>query len=104
MKRLWTRRHFSTSRTNSNNPTTLHPRRPLHLGVEFIAEEDIVPSEHDEEIKRLLDEFVRPAVEQDGGAIDFKAFKEGKVLRAHARRLQWMPVEHARSKAASNNS
>lgn len=48
-------------------------------GVEFIAEEDIVPSEHDEEIKRLLDEFVRPAVEQDGGAIDFKAFKEGKV-------------------------
>ena len=48
-------------------------------GVEFIAEEDIVPSEHDEEIKRLLDEFVRPAVEQDGGAIDFKAYKEGKV-------------------------
>ena len=48
-------------------------------GVEFIAEEDIVPSEYDEEIKRLLDEFVRPAVEQDGGAIDFKAYKEGKV-------------------------
>ena len=31
------------------------------------------------EIKFLLDEFVRPAVEQDGGAIDFTAFKEGKV-------------------------
>lgn len=47
--------------------------------VEFIAESDIVPSEFDEEIKHLLDEFVRPAVEQDGGAIDFKAFKDGKV-------------------------
>lgn len=38
-----------------------------------------VPSQFDEEIKMLLDEFVRPAVEQDGGAIDFKAFHEGKV-------------------------
>lgn len=37
------------------------------------------PSEYDDEIRMLLDEFVRPAVEQDGGAIDFKAFDEGKV-------------------------
>lgn len=47
--------------------------------VKFIAEQDIVPSEHDETIKQLLEEFVRPAVEQDGGAIDFKAFQEGTV-------------------------
>lgn len=46
---------------------------------EFIAESEIVPSEFDEQIKDLLDNFVRPAVEQDGGAIDFKAFKDGKV-------------------------
>lgn len=45
----------------------------------FIKEEDISPSEHDDEIKRLLDEFVKPAVEQDGGAIDYVAFKEGTV-------------------------
>ena len=45
----------------------------------FIAEADIVPSEFDEAIVDLLDEFVRPAVEQDGGAIDFKAFKDGVV-------------------------
>ncbi|MGB1076209.1 MAG: NifU family protein [Flavobacteriales bacterium] len=44
-----------------------------------IAEEEFLPSEHDEAIISLLDEFVRPAVEQDGGAIDFKAFKDGKV-------------------------
>ena len=47
--------------------------------VKFIAEEDIVPSKHDGTIKQLLEEFVRPAVEQDGGAIDFKAFKDGTV-------------------------
>jgi len=37
------------------------------------------PSEIDDQIRILLDEFVRPAVEQDGGAIDFKAFHEGTV-------------------------
>lgn len=41
--------------------------------------ENFVPSKFDEQITMLLDEFVRPAVEQDGGAIDFKAFHEGKV-------------------------
>jgi Fe-S cluster biogenesis protein NfuA len=45
----------------------------------FIHESDIEPSEHDDEIVRLLDEFVKPAVEQDGGAIDFVAFKGGTV-------------------------
>ena len=47
--------------------------------VAFLDESEMSPSEYDDEIKDLLDEFVRPAVEQDGGAIDFKAFKEGKV-------------------------
>lgn len=37
------------------------------------------PSPYDDEIKQLLDDYVRPAVEQDGGAIDFSAFHEGKV-------------------------
>lgn len=45
----------------------------------FIDDTEIEASPYDEEIKDLLDEFVRPAVEQDGGAIDFKAFKDGKV-------------------------
>lgn len=46
---------------------------------DFIRDEDIVPTELDDAIRALLDEFVRPAVEQDGGAIDFKAFKAGTV-------------------------
>jgi Fe-S cluster biogenesis protein NfuA len=37
------------------------------------------PSEHDDMIIALLDEFVRPAVEMDGGAIDFKAWRDKKV-------------------------
>jgi Fe-S cluster biogenesis protein NfuA len=37
-------------------------------------------SEKDDEIKALLDEYVAPAVESDGGAINFVAFEEGKVF------------------------
>ena len=47
--------------------------------ADFIRDEEIEPSEQDDTIRSLLDEFVRPAVEQDGGAIDFKAFKDGTV-------------------------
>lgn len=40
-------------------------------------------SEYDSEavikIKTILDEYIRPAVEQDGGAITFHSFKEGVV-------------------------
>lgn len=39
----------------------------------------VEPTEYDDEIRHMLNEYVRPAVEQDGGAIDFKAFKDGKV-------------------------
>jgi len=37
------------------------------------------PSEYDQLIKDLLDEYVRPAVEGDGGAIDFRNFEDGIV-------------------------
>jgi Fe-S cluster biogenesis protein NfuA len=36
-------------------------------------------SEFDEKIVQLLDEYVRPAVENDGGAIDFRSFEDGVV-------------------------
>ena len=35
--------------------------------VVALADDDIVPTEHDEAIAALLEEFVRPAVEADGG-------------------------------------
>ncbi len=41
------------------------------------------PGEYDSEtvvkIKTILDEYIRPAVEQDGGAITFHSFKDGIV-------------------------
>jgi len=37
------------------------------------------PSEYDDAIRALLDEYVRPAVENDGGAIDFRSFEDGVV-------------------------
>lgn len=55
------------------------PNEPSQKSADFIRDEDIAPSEEDDAIRALLDEFVRPAVEQDGGAIDFKAFKDGTV-------------------------
>ena len=42
------------------------------------------PSEYDEEIIHLLNEYVRPAVEQDGGAIDFVGY-DNKVVYVNMR-------------------
>lgn len=40
------------------------------------------PSEYDDAIRSLLDEYVRPAVEGDGGAIDFLGYDDGTVTVA----------------------
>ena len=40
----------------------------------------IEESEYDEKITALLDQYVRPAVENDGGAIDYVGYSEGKVI------------------------
>jgi Fe-S cluster biogenesis protein NfuA len=37
------------------------------------------PSDYDEAIRNLLDEYVKPAVETDGGAIEFRGFEQGVV-------------------------
>jgi Fe-S cluster biogenesis protein NfuA len=43
---------------------------------------EYTPSEYDDAIRGLLDEYVRPAVENDGGAIEFLGFNEGTVTVA----------------------
>ena len=50
-------------------------------GAELISEEPEINTELDRIIFELLEEYVRPAVESDGGAIYFKSFDEqsGKV-------------------------
>lgn len=44
-----------------------------------VIKSDFEKSEYDDEIKQLLNDFVKPAVEQDGGAIDFLGFDKGVV-------------------------
>lgn len=48
-------------------------------GQKEVAVEDIPASEYDDTIKDLLEEYIKPAVEGDGGAIDFKSYNEGTV-------------------------
>jgi Fe-S cluster biogenesis protein NfuA len=60
-----------------------HIRKYLESGkaiLEKPAVEAVVgETEMDMKIKVLLDEYVKPAVEQDGGAIEYKSFEDGIV-------------------------
>jgi len=47
--------------------------------AEFSNEVTNEDTEIEVKIKGILDEYIRPAVEQDGGAISFHSFDEGKV-------------------------
>ena len=47
--------------------------------LESAVFEPVITSEVDQQIVDLLDEYVRPAVENDGGAIHFKSFDDGAV-------------------------
>lgn len=62
--------------------TYLESEKPL-LTKKAFEEEKNVPTEEDSEIVRnikgILDEYVRPAVEQDGGAIQFHSYDDGVV-------------------------
>ncbi|MCC6600335.1 MAG: NifU family protein [Crocinitomicaceae bacterium] len=55
---------------------TVSPTATIQEKVDYSTFEE---TEYDDAIIHLLDEFVRPAVERDGGAIDFKAYKDKKV-------------------------
>jgi len=62
--------------------TKLAQKEPLLTG-DFITEEAEVPvnisGDIEQKIISLLDEYIRPAVEGDGGAIHFKSFENGTV-------------------------
>lgn len=51
------------------------------LKVQQVAEEEVSFEGTDAEVKiqQILHDYVRPAVEQDGGAISYKSFNEGIV-------------------------
>ncbi|MFK8036822.1 MAG: NifU family protein [Crocinitomicaceae bacterium] len=52
---------------------------PLEESSHEIERPTFEPSDLDGAIVNLLNEYVRPAVENDGGAIDFIGFNDGKV-------------------------
>lgn len=62
-----------------------HIKKFLESGKFIIEVRDEIPTSAEEEtetvkkIKTILEEYIRPAVEQDGGAITFHSFKEGIV-------------------------
>ncbi|HLP56688.1 MAG TPA: NifU family protein [Fluviicola sp.] len=58
------------------------PKAPAASEDESKPAKTYAPSEYDDAIRSLLDEYVRPAVENDGGAIDFVGFDEGTVTVA----------------------
>ncbi len=55
----------------------LETEKPIVVIKETLTDEE--ESEVVIKIKQLLEDHVRPAVEMDGGAIDFKSFEEGIV-------------------------
>lgn len=50
-----------------------------NVGESVIQYSNTESAELENQIKQMLDEYVRPAVEGDGGAIDFKSFNDGIV-------------------------
>ncbi|MGV3632094.1 MAG: NifU family protein [Bacteroidota bacterium] len=54
---------------------------PAPKPVETTSEDQktYAPSEYDDAIVSLLEEYVKPAVENDGGAIEFRSYEEGVV-------------------------
>jgi NFU1 iron-sulfur cluster scaffold homolog, mitochondrial len=50
------------------------------VAADVVKEEyNVATTEIDKKIISALDEYIRPAVESDGGSIDFKKFEAGKV-------------------------
>jgi Fe-S cluster biogenesis protein NfuA len=58
----------------------LPPTESVEEGV--APKKVFAPSEYDDAIRNLLDEYVRPAVENDGGAIEFRGYEAGVVTVA----------------------
>ena len=59
----------------------LEEDKPLFMEIPKNSSLEFNPDEPEivQKIKSLLDEYIRPAVEQDGGAINFSSFDDGVV-------------------------
>ena len=59
--------------------TYLESGEPVLKISEDQVTDNIEESDLETKIKNILDEYIKPAVEMDGGAISFHSFEEGKV-------------------------
>lgn len=59
--------------TKENRPETVAETPDAHLPP------PIPETEQEHQIVNILEEYIRPAVESDGGAIDFRSYKEGTL-------------------------
>ncbi len=59
----------------------LEEEKPLFITLPGSSAYEVNPNDPEivQKIKSLLDEYIRPAVEQDGGAINFSSFEDGIV-------------------------
>ena len=57
----------------------LESDQPLLSQVDEVKEPAEDETEMDQKIKEILEEYVQPAVEQDGGAISFHSYEDGVV-------------------------
>lgn len=77
--------------TKSDDVEWLEVKDKLKAHIEYFLESgrdiltvptealEVEETEMDIKIRSLLDEYIRPAVEQDGGAIEYKSFEDGVV-------------------------
>jgi Fe-S cluster biogenesis protein NfuA len=77
--------------------------KPVEAVNESQEQKIYEPSEYDDAIISLLDEYVRPAVENDGGAIDFRSFKDGVVTVAMRGSCSGCPSSTATLKGGIEN-
>lgn len=59
--------------------TELPPPAEKKESKSIVHETPLNPTEAETKIIEILDEYIKPAVEQDGGEISFKSFEEGVV-------------------------
>lgn len=63
----------------AETPSHLKPARTPEAAAPAKPRIPVEPSEYDDAIVQILEEYVRPAVATDGGAIDYVSFKDGVV-------------------------
>lgn len=73
-------REFIKEWISTGKDVLIQMPQPKVAETEIVGEKiEFNVSDYDDPIKALLDQYVRPAVENDGGAIDFLGFEDGKV-------------------------